>query len=147
MDWLRDAIRIDPSHAAAQANLAFVNNYLNRPEEALPAVELALRLSPHDPRRFLWLPALAGSNYLAGRYKAALRAGQEALAANPSYLPVVRYVIASLGQLGHMEGARTAMPLLRRLDGDLAATEAHLRDYFVTPAVAHIVDGLPRAPR
>jgi hypothetical protein len=53
-----------------------------------------------------WLPALAGSSYLSTDYASALRAGQEALAINPSYLPIVRYIVASLGQLGQTERRR-----------------------------------------
>ncbi len=139
---LQEATRLNPSHAAAHANLGFVYNYLDRPDEALVAIELAMRLSPHDPRRFIWLPALAGSNYLAGNYTAALSAGHEALAANASYLPVVRYIVAALGRLGRPDGAKAVMPLLLKLDGDLAGTEAHLGGYFVPAAVARITEGL-----
>jgi adenylate cyclase len=142
---LQQAIRLHPSHAAAHANLGFCYNYLNRPHEALAAVKLALRLSPHDPRRFIWLPAMAGAHYLAANYIEALRAGQDALTANPAYLPVARYVVASLGQLGHAEAARDAIALLRRLDGDARGTEAHLRDYFVPAAVESIMAGLSKA--
>jgi len=142
---LRAAIRLNPSHAAAHVNLALAYNYLNRPKEALAAVELALRLSPHDPRRFLWLIAVAGSNYLAGNYTVALRAGHEALAANPNFLAIARYVVAALGQLGQAAGAKAVLPLMVKLDGTLAVTEAHLREYFVPPAVEHIIDGLRKA--
>ena len=142
---LSEAIHLNPSYAAAHANLAFAYNYLNRSNEALAAVELAMRLSPHDPRRFLWLPALAGSHYLGGRYLAALAAGRDALTANPKYLPVARYIASSLGQLGRSTEAKLVLPLLQRLDGNIATTEAHLRCYFVDPAVRHILDGLRKA--
>jgi len=143
---LQAAIRLNPSYAPAHANLAFAYNYLNRPNDAQAAAELALRLSPHDPRRFVWLPALAASHYLARRYTAALRVGHEALAVNPNYLPVARYIVAALGQLGQREAAKGIMPLLRNLDGDLAGTEAHLLQYYVIPAaVAHVVEGLRKA--
>ena len=145
MRELQEAIRLNPSHAAAHANLAFVYNYQDRPTDALAEVLLALRLSPHDPRRFIWLPALAGAHYLLRDYLAALRAGQEALTAKPSYLPVIRYIVASLGQLGHREDAAKVMPVLRRLDKDLAATEAHLSEFYVAPAVVRIIDGLSKA--
>jgi hypothetical protein len=104
-----------------------------------------MRLSPHDPRRFLWLPALAGSHYLGGHYRAALEAGEEALTANPTYLPVARYIAASLGQLGRIEEAKLVLPLLVRLDGNISATAAHLRRYFVEAAANHILAGLRKA--
>ena len=73
MDELREAIRLNPSHALAYANLGQVFNYLNRPEEALPQIELALRLNPHDPRRFMWSPYLAASHYLGTRSASVVR--------------------------------------------------------------------------
>lgn len=142
---LQEAIRLDPSHAAAHANIAFVYNYMNKPELARPEVELALRLSRHDPRRFIFLPALSISHYLAGRYREALAVAQEALSLKPDYPVAVRYLLASLGQLGlHVHG----MPLvamMQRLDGGLAGTEALMRTTFREPAVQHIADGLRKA--
>ncbi len=142
---LREAIRLNPSYAAAHANLAFAYNYLDRPEEALPEIELGLRLSSHDPRRFIWLPALATSHYLAGRYREALLACQEALVAKPEYPVAVRYLVATLGQLGRKAEAQGVVPLLRRLDADPAGTEAHMRRLFVPTAVARIMEGVMKA--
>ncbi len=87
---LRECVHLNPSHAAGHAMMAFCYNYLDCPEKAFPHVNVALRLSPHDPRRFLWLPALAGAHYLSGDYRAALAAAQEALAADPTYLVITR---------------------------------------------------------
>ena len=142
---LQETIRLNPSHAGAHANLAFVYNYLNRPNEALPQAELALRLSPHDPRRFIWLQALAASHYLAGRYRAALATAQEALTIKPDYGISVRYLLASLGQLGYQQQAAAVLPLMRRLEGDLASTEALMRTTFVEAAVQHVAEGLRKA--
>jgi adenylate cyclase len=140
-----EAIRLDPSYVAAHANLAYAYNYLNRHQDARASVELALRLSRHDPRRFLWLPALSISHYLGGRYREALAVAQEALTLKPDYPVAVRYLLASLGQLGLRSHAATVVPLMRRLDGSLAQTEALMRTTFVDAAVQHIVNGLRKA--
>lgn len=147
LERLRETVRLHPSHAGAHAMLAFSYNYMNCPERAWTHVQIAMRLSPQDPRRYLWLPAVAGSRYLAREYKAALSAGQEALAAstNPGLLPIVRYVVASMGQLERRAEATTVLPLLRRVDPDLAASERILRQHFVAPAAEHILCGLRRA--
>ena len=142
---LREAVRLNPSHAFAHANLGQVFNYLNRPEEGLPQVELALRLNPHDPRRFMWLPYLATSHYLSRRYKACLEASEQALLANPEYPHAVRYMVAALGQLGRVAEARPLLSLLRRYDGDLAGLEALTRNYFQQEAADHLLDGFRRA--
>ena len=145
LSQLTEALRLDPSHAAAHANLGFVYNYLNRPEEALEQVQIALRLSPHDPRRFLWLPALATAHYLSGRYREALAVAQEALTLKPDYPVAVRYLLASLGQLGLREAAAAVLPVMRRIDGSLAGSELILRRLFVEPAMRHVVAGLSKA--
>ncbi|HET6182272.1 MAG TPA: tetratricopeptide repeat protein [Acetobacteraceae bacterium] len=142
---LKEAIRLDPSFAWARANLAFVYNYRNEPEKARSEIELALRLSRNDPSRFAWLPALAGSHYLSGRFKEALAAAQEALTLRPDYLIAVRWMVASLGQLGFASHAKPLLPLMVRLDGGLEKTLAALRTWFVEPAVEKIADGLRKA--
>ncbi len=141
----REVIRLNPSHAFAHANLGQVFNYLNRPAEGLPQVELGLRLNPHDPRRFMWLPYVAASHYLSKRYTACLEASEQALSANASYPPGVRYMVAALGQLGLVKQAQPLLPLLRRFDRDLAGVEANWRRLFVPEAADHLVDGIRRA--
>ena len=142
---LREAVRLNPSHAFAYANLGQVFNFLNRPDEALPQVELALRLNPHDPRRFMWLPYLAASHYLRRQYRDCLVACQQALEANPGYPLAVRYMVAALGQLGLVAQARPLLPMLSRIDGGFAGLEAMWRRLFVPDAADHLLDGCRRA--
>jgi TolB-like protein/class 3 adenylate cyclase len=142
---LREAIELDPSHTAARAHLAFALTSLDRPREALTEIQLALRLSPHEPRRFLWVPALAISHYLSGHYREALAACQDALEAKPDYPVAIRYLVATLGQLGRVPEARAILPLLSRLDGDLGGSRAYIQRIYVPSAAAHIVEGLQKA--
>ncbi len=142
---LREATQLDPSYAAAHANLSLVYNFMNRPDAALPEIELALRLSPHDPRKFQWLPFLAISHYLSGRYRQALAAAQEALSARPDYPVALRYLLATLGQLGRTTEAAAVAPLIRRLDGNLEGTENYMRARYSPAAADLIVDGLQKS--
>src|SRR6185437_5187705 len=105
-----------------------------------------MRLSPTDLRRFIWMPALAASHYLSGRYDEAVEAGREGYAMKPDYVAPLRYVIAALGKKGRRGAARPLLPALRRSDADRAGTEAYLRRYYVDEgALAEILDGLRRA--
>jgi adenylate cyclase len=142
---LGEAVRLNPSHAFARANLGQVFNYLNRPADGLVEIETALRLNPHDPRRYMWLPYLAASHYLAGRYRACLEAAEQALQANPGYPLAVRYLVAALGQLGLPAEAAAVLPVLRRVDRDLAGLETLTRELFVPPAAEHLLDGFRKA--
>jgi tetratricopeptide (TPR) repeat protein len=142
---LKEAVRLNPNYGAAFANLSTNYGFLNKPEQALPAIDLALRLMTHDPRRFIWLPCRAVINYLLRNYRPALEACQEALAAKPDFPVAIRYLVATLGQLGRKAEAAAVIPLLRRLDGDIAGSEAYWRRMFNDAAVRHLVDGLRKA--
>jgi tetratricopeptide (TPR) repeat protein len=142
---LREAVRLDPSHAAAHVNLGLTYCYMNQPDAALPEIELALRLSPYDPRRFQWIPCLAMSHYLKQQYREALMAAQEALSIRPDYPVALRYLLAALGQLGRTAEAAAVLPLVRKVDGDLAGTEALFRARFVPAATELILAGLRKS--
>jgi adenylate cyclase len=141
-----EAVRINPSYAAAWANLAVLNNYRGQPTKAIEFVTRAMRLSPNDPRVFLWIPALAGSHYLAGQYEQAIEAGRYGLTIKPDYRHCLRYLIAALGQLGRHDEAAGIIGQLRALDGSLAKTAAFLSLYYVDrKALDHILEGLRKA--
>ena len=143
---MEEAVRLNPSYAAAHANLGNFYNYLGRPDEALELVTRALRLSPNDPRLFLWIPPLAGAHYLAGRYEQAIEAGRHGLAIKPDYLHCLRYVVAALGQLGRRDEATAAIAQLRTLDGRLANTATFLASYYIDQkSLEHILEGLRKA--
>jgi len=143
---MEEVIRLHPSHAVAWANLGNLRNYVNQPERATQSVLTALRLSPNDPRQFIWMAALAGSHYLNGRYVEAIEAGQRGYALKPDFVAPLRYVVASLGQMGRRAEAQDLVSILRQKDGDLAGTEAYLRRYYVDhDALQRILDGLTLA--
>jgi len=143
---MKQAISLNPSHAAAYANRALLLNYVNRPEESLESVSTALRLSPHDIRRFIWITALAGGYYLSGRLEQAVEAGQSGLRLKPDYLHSLTYVVAALGQLERRPEAAAYLSMLRRIHHDAAAAEAFLERYYVDrTALTKIMEGLRKA--
>ena len=70
------AIALDPNNADSYANQAEVLNWAGRPEDALRAVEQAMRLSPRYPFWYLWELGLAYR--WMGRYAEAIVALKEA---------------------------------------------------------------------
>ncbi len=146
MAEMRQAIELNPSFAAAHAILGHMLTYVGRPEETIPLVEKAIRLSPSDPRLFIWLPALAAAHYQLGHYDQAVEIGRRSWSLNRNWPVGLRYVVAGLAQLGRSEEARIALDELRCLDTDLASFERVARRLFKEGApVDHILDGLRRA--
>jgi adenylate cyclase len=141
-----EAVRLNPSFAAAHVLLGQMYLYAGRPEEAIEQAERGIRLSPSDPRLFIWLPALAGAYYLLGRYAEAIEAGRRSWTLNRHWPHGLRYVVAGLGQLGHLEEAQSALAALKSMDATLDASAGVLRRVYPdSAAVDHILDGLRKA--
>src|SRR5205823_2812538 len=114
MAELRQAIELNPSFAAAHAILGHMLTYGGQPEETIPLVETGIRLSPNDPRLFIWLPALAAAHYQLGHYEQAIEAGRRSWSLNRNWPVGLRYVVAGLAQLGRLDEARAARADLRQ---------------------------------
>jgi TolB-like protein/class 3 adenylate cyclase len=143
---MRQAIELNPSFAAAQAILGHMLTYAGQPEETIALVEKALRLSPNDPRLFIWLPALAAAHYQLRHYEQAVEIGRRSWTLNRNWPVGLRYVVAGLAQLGRLDEACAALADLKKLDADLAAFERVARRVFQDEApVEHILDGLRKA--
>jgi adenylate cyclase len=141
-----EAVKLNPSHAAAYVHLGQMCNYTCRPEEAVALEERGIRLSPSDPRLFMWLPGLAGAHYQLGHYAEAVEFGRRSWSLNRNWPHGLRYVVAGLAQLGRIEEARTALGQLKVMDADLASSAATLRRVYTDPAIVdQILDGLRKA--
>ena len=143
MSSFHEAITLNPSYAAAQVVLAQMHLYRGDPKEAIELAEKGIRLSPKDPRLFMWLPALAGAHYQLTHYAEAVEAGRRSWMLNRNWPAGLRYVVAGLAQLGRLEEARVALRELKLLNPDLALVDDNLRRlYSDQGAVDHILDGL-----
>jgi adenylate cyclase len=147
MAGMRQAIDLNPSFAAAHAILGHMLTYAGQPEETIPLVETGIRLSPNDPRLFIWLPALAAAHYQLGHYEQAIEAGRRSWTLNRNWPTGLTYVVAALAQLGRTEEARAALATYQELrPTDLASWERNARRLFTdAAAVDHIRDGLRKA--
>jgi TolB-like protein len=143
---LHEAINLNPSYAAAHVLLGQMHLYYGSPGEALTFAEKGIRLSPRDPRLFMWLPALAGAHYQLRHYGEAIDIGRRSWRLNRNWPAGLRYVVAGLAQLGRGDEARAALEELRLLNPNLAFVEGNLdRLYQDRAAVEHILDGLRKA--
>ena len=144
---MRQAIDLNPSFAAAHAILGHMLTYAGRPGETIPLVEKALRLSPNDPRLFIWLPALAAAHYLLGHYEQAVDTGRRSWTLNRNWPIGLIYVAAAAARLGRMTEARAALASYNELrETGMAGWETLARRLFSNAAaVDDILDGLRKA--
>jgi tetratricopeptide (TPR) repeat protein len=143
MSSFSEAIRLNPSYAAAHVLLGQMQLYRGHPEDAIALAEKGIRLSPKDPRLFIWLGALAGAHYRLGHYAQAIEAARRSWMLNWNWPAGLRYLVASLAQLGRIEEARAALEELKLLNPDFTFVEGNLRRLYTDQAaVDHILHGL-----
>jgi adenylate cyclase len=146
MAEFQEAIKLNPSFAAAHVLLGQMYLYRGEPEEAITFAEKGIRLNPRDPRQFIWLPALAGANYQLRHYERAVEVGRRAWVLNPDWPAGLRYVVAGLGQLGRVDEAETVLAELKAHDPSLSYVQAILtRHYRSRESVDQILAGLRKA--
>ena len=73
------AVDLNPSSAIAYHARGAVFMFSGQQDEASVAIEQALRLSPFDTLRSVWLATLSASRYLAGEYEVALEIADRAI--------------------------------------------------------------------
>jgi tetratricopeptide (TPR) repeat protein len=120
--------------------------YAGRRDEAIERAQEGIRLSPNDPRLFIWLVALAGAHYQMRRYPEAIEAGRRSWSLNRNWAHGLRYVVAGLAQLGRIEEAQAALAQLKLMDVKLEFSARTFRRTWPDPAdVDHLLDGLRKA--
>jgi adenylate cyclase len=114
------AIRLNPSSAQAYSELGVLTMF-ERPEEAIPLLEKAMRLSPQDPMVSITLFRVGVSRALEGRHEEAVEWIQRSIdrGAFPISLQYA-FLAASCSELGRPEEARAAVEQALRIQPDLS---------------------------
>ena len=100
------AVTLNPNNTMAQGVHGTILAYSQRPAEAIPHLDLALRLNPLDPYRFIWVHVSCTAFYFMGDYASCLRSGQDLCRLQPNLVHGYRAVLVSLAELGRTVEAR-----------------------------------------
>jgi TolB-like protein/class 3 adenylate cyclase/Tfp pilus assembly protein PilF len=120
VDLFERALEANHNSAFAWGLSASTYCFLGMPEEALERLRNAWRLSPFEPLNFFFWTVAGIAHFVAGRYDEAVTWLRKARRENPRFCPCHRTLVASLGQLGRLEEARSAA-------SDLLAVEPAFR--------------------
>jgi tetratricopeptide (TPR) repeat protein len=113
------ATAADPNLADAYAEIGRIKIDLGRASDALPAIEKALELSPHDPQRFLWLSFAGMAQLYAGRPKEAVPWLEKSAALRPSFINAQIWLAAAHQLAGDSEQATAAAKAALKLSPSL----------------------------
>ena len=143
---LGKAIELEPSFAQAHYALCMALATGGRPKEALPHIELAMRLSPQDPYFGQFLVRRAEAYLFLGRLEEAVESAERSL--HEPHIQWSRWAILAAAQahLGRLQDARRSIEALHVLRPDIDL--AFAREYWPiadADALEYLMDGLRRA--
>jgi adenylate cyclase len=110
---LERAVSVDPNAAWAWSRLGWLENYTDRPAQALEHFDRALRLSPLDPMNFNNYVGIGSAHEIAGRFEDATQLYRRALQERPHAQWILRSLVSALVGAGRVDEARTEFGHLR----------------------------------
>jgi adenylate cyclase len=102
------AVALNPNSFTAWNARGHVYRIAGLPEEAVPSLERAMRMSPVDPRLHITFGGMGLTLIELGRFDEAIVAGKKALRQNPSYSVAYRCLASAFAHLGRDAEAREA---------------------------------------
>lgn len=141
---LERALAIDPNAAWAWSRLAWLDNYADRPDQAIEKFERALRLSPLDPANFNNHVGIGSAHEVAERYDEAAAMYRRGLEEQPHALWIYRNLASSLAGAGRMAEAREAYTQVMRAYPNLTAARYRRAMVFSSTALDRMVANLQK---
>jgi adenylate cyclase len=105
------AISLNPNHAWAVGALGGLCCNDGRPDEAIAALNKAMRASPHDPLMWIWMLWVAATHFYARDFQAAVEVADRLIRFRPDKSNAYRFKAAALGHLGQLDEANRALKL------------------------------------
>ena len=136
------AVAIDPNAAWAWSRLGWVENYSDRPREAIAHFERAIRLSPLDPMNFNNYVGIGSAHEVAQEYDEAATFYRRALLERPNARWIYRNLASSLSGAGRVEEARQAYAEVMRNYPDLTVSKFKQAMVFSPAALNRMAENL-----
>jgi adenylate cyclase len=117
--YAEKGVALAPNDATTLAQLGRTLTSAGRPEEALPVIQRAMRLSPRTPPNILRYEGEA--YYAMGQYEKAIAAFERARARNPKGAPALIGLAMAYAELDRMDEARAAAQELLKVNPTFSA--------------------------
>jgi TolB-like protein/class 3 adenylate cyclase len=133
---LRRAHELNPNDCRTLQYLAWAEFNLGLSSEAREHAELALRLSPRDPQRYISYWVIAFAAFVAGSPQIGVDWARKAIAENSTFFHGYGILAACLAESGESEEAQTAIAYLLRHDPVYIRSRLGGDNYFGIPELS-----------
>jgi adenylate cyclase len=139
---LERAVSLDPNCAWAWSRLGWIENYADRPDEAIKNFERALRLSPMDPMNFNNYVGIGTAHEISEEYDEAGALYRRALVERPNAVWIYRALASVLSGAGRIEEAKQALVEVLRNYPDLTISKVKQAMVFSTVSLNRMAENL-----
>jgi adenylate cyclase len=98
-------------------------------DKAIQQYEIALRLNPLDPRRYLMFNGIAMAHFFARRFEDAEQWSRRSSTENPAWAGTRRYHAASLAQCGRLSEAQADIHELLKMQPNSSIARSRLNSF------------------
>jgi adenylate cyclase len=109
---VRRALDLNNNSAYVCMHAGYVLYFDNPPEEAIPLIERAMRLSPIDPLNYHFLQGIAAAQLIARRPQQAYEYGLRSVAENGNWNVSKRFLASACGHLGRIDEGKRYLSLI-----------------------------------
>ena len=142
----RRAVELNPSFALGYHCLGGANFLVGQFDEAVDAMERAVRISPSDPWLFLFLAGVCACRYMLEEYERSVEAARLSVERFAQYASGHRFLAMALAQLGREEDAHKALEKFLELSPNHTLRAArHSFPFRHKANLAHFLDGNRKA--
>jgi adenylate cyclase len=139
------AIDLNPNFAAAHGYFGWALSLDGQSDRAIPHLEQAIRMSPHDPQNAIFYVGLAAAHYVTGRYTEAVAFGRKAIQQRTNFTGSHRIYCASLAQAGQLAEARAELARLKELQPEISIAWIEKYVPYTTDSMAKFLEGMRKA--
>jgi adenylate cyclase len=129
-EFLARAIQLDPNLVLARTWMGWTRVYLGDMDGAIEQLEVAQRVNPLDPRRYVTLTAMAYAHFFAGRNDEASVWAANVGRQQPNYLAGQRIMMACHAMAGRIDEARQACAVAMQTDPNQRISVSNARAPF-----------------
>ncbi len=139
------SIDLNPNFAAAHGYFGWALALDGQSDRAIPHLEQAIRMNPHDPQNAIFFVGLAAAHYLRGRYIEAVNFGRKAVQHRSTFTGGHRILCASLAQAGQLAEARVALQRLKELQPEISTAWIEKYVPYTQGPMAKFLEGMRKA--
>ena len=130
---LTNAVQLSPNSAAAYGWRGWAKAHAGLSMDAIADTDMAMRLSPKDPLKPIYVASKAVSYFMADQFERSVELADEIIRLRPGLVGAYRLRCTALARAGRIAEAREALAIVNEIQPDVSASRLRRILPYPTP--------------